>query len=71
MNIYKPLAERLPKAKPLALTLVQAAAEQGACLEELKLACDMAINAYRKALDRSGIALTEFKSEAKTTIEGI
>ena len=70
MSIYTPLAARLPKAKPLALSLVQAAAEQGACLEELELACDMACKAYRKALDRSGVMLTEFEGDAKSALEG-
>lgn len=71
MSLMTPLVKRMPKAKPLAQTLVRAAAEQGVCMEELVLACDLACEAYQKALDRSDIPLTEFQSEAEAAIEGV
>ncbi len=71
MSIYKPLLAKQPKAKPLAQTLVKAAAEQGASYEDLDLACKLACEAYRRALDRSCVALSEFESESQATLESI
>lgn len=60
-----------PNAKPLAMTLVEAAAKQGASMEELSTACVLAQKAYQKAMDRSRIAVTEFESDAKAALERI
>ena len=71
MNMLGPLMARSPKAKPLARTLVKAAAEQGVTMEEFDLACRLACEAFRRALDRSGIVLSEFECEAKAALDGI
>lgn len=42
MSLYTPIVMRYPKAKPLALSLIAAAAEQGASIEELERACELA-----------------------------
>ncbi len=60
-----------PNAKPLAMTLVEAAAKQGVSMEELSTACVLAQKAYQKAMDRSRIAVTEFESDAKAALERI
>lgn len=60
-----------PNAKPLAMTLVEAAAKQGVSMEELSTACVLAQKAYQKAMDRSHIAVTEFESDAKAALERI
>lgn len=60
-----------PNAKPLAMTLVEAAAKQGASMEELSAACVLAQKAYQKVMDRSRIAVTEFESDAKAALERI
>ncbi len=69
MSVYTPLIKRYPKVKPLARTLIEAAAEQGANTEELKLACDMAQEAYRSAMDQSAVLLSKFEGEAKTSLD--
>ena len=69
--LLSPLAATCQKAKPLALTLVEAAAEQGANMEELRTACTLATEAYRKAMDNSRIPVTEFERDAKATLERI
>ena len=53
------------------MTLVEAAAKQGASMEELSTACVLAQKAYQKAMDRSRIAVTEFESDAKAALERI
>jgi len=62
--MLKPVFEKYPKAKPLALALIAAAAEQGANAKELKIACDVAINSYEEARDNSGESLALFESKA-------
>ena len=69
--LFAPLARTQPNAKPLAMTLVEAAAKQGASMEELSTACVLAQKAYQKAMDRSRIAVTEFESDAKAALERI
>ncbi|WP_298032128.1 hypothetical protein [uncultured Dysosmobacter sp.] len=69
--LLRPLIENHPKAMPLAKTLVAAAAEQGANAGELELACRLAIEAYRKARDNSGMELSHFESEAKAALDSI
>lgn len=60
-----------PKAKPLAMALVEAAARQGASAKELRLACVMAQEAYRLAMDNSRVPVTEFERDAKAALERI
>lgn len=70
-TLYRPFLAAHQKIRPLAATLVKAAAEQGATLEELEIAADMALNAYRDAMDRSAVPLAEFESEAKAALDSI
>ena len=71
MSIYTPLIEMNPKAKPLAQTLIAAAAEQGANAEDLELACKLAVMAYRKARANSSVPLAMFESEVKAALDSI
>lgn len=72
MSIYTPILKANPKAKPLAQTLIAAAAEQGANMEELRVACDLAQRAYRKARDESVTKLTTpLKGKAEAALERI
>ncbi len=66
--IYAPLIRKYPKAKPLAQTLVAAAAAQGASARELEIACKLAMEAYEFAMDHSGVSLTQFQSEAEAAL---
>lgn len=68
MNTLGPILARNPKAKPLALTLIAAAAEQGASAEELRIACDLAIRAYEEARDNSAVPLSAFQGEAEAAL---
>lgn len=68
---YKPILMMYPKAKPLAQTLIAAAAEQGASMNELELACKLALEAYREALDNTNASLAEFQSKAESSIDGL
>lgn len=65
MSIYTPIAKRYPKAKPLALALITAAAEQGASIEELRYACEFAIDACEKGRNASVPTISLFSCEAK------
>lgn len=70
MSTYTPLLKENPKAKPLAQTLIAAAAEQGACMEELRLACNLAQQAYQLARDESVTKLAApLKSKAEAALE--
>lgn len=69
MSLYTPILNKNPKAKPLAQSLIAAAAEQGACLEDLRIACQLAMDAYQKAMDQSGVVLSGFESQAKAALE--
>ena len=69
--LMSPMSKAHPKAKPLAMALVEAAARQGASAEELRLACVMAQEAYRLALDCSRVPVTEFERGAKAALERI
>lgn len=71
MSIYTPILKTNPKAKPLAQTLIIAAAEQGANLEELRIACDLAVRAYQTAQDKSATPLSVLKREAEAALDGI
>ena len=71
MSIYTQLLKEMPMAKPLAQTLITAAAEQGACLEEFQLACKLALHAYEKTMDLSGVRLSEFERQAQATLKSI
>lgn len=71
MSMYTPLLEDAPKAKPLARSLIAAAAEQGAKLEDLQLACDLALKAYKKAMDQSCVELSKFERDAQAALDGI
>ena len=71
MSIYTPLLKEMPMAKPLAQTLITTAAEQGACLEEFQLACKLALHAYEKTMDLSGVRLSEFERQAQATLKSI
>lgn len=70
-TLYRPLIAAYQNIRPLAATLVKAAAEQGATLEELRIAANMALDAYSEAMDRSTIPLAEFESEAKAALDSI
>ena len=69
--LMSPMAKAHPKAKSLAMALVEAAARQGASAEELRLACVMAQEAYRLAMDNSRVPVTEFERDAKVALERI
>ena len=69
--LYRPLAAAHQSIRPLAAALVKAAAEQGATLEELRIAAAMALDAYSEAMDRSTIPLAEFESEAEAALDSI
>lgn len=71
ISIYTPILKTNPKAKPLAQTLIVAAAEQGASLEELQIACELAVRAYQTAQDKSAMLLSVLKREAETALDGI
>lgn len=71
ISIYTPILKTNPKAKPLAQTLIAAAAEQGASLEELQIACELAVRAYQTAQDKSAMLLSVLKREAETALDGI
>ena len=64
-----PLLREHPKAKPLAMALIAAAAEQGASTEDLRIACEQ--GAYREAMDNSRFPVTQFESDAKAALERI
>ena len=66
-----PLLREHPKAKPLAMALIAAAAEQGASTEDLRIACELAQGAYREAMDNSRFPVTQFESDAKAALERI
>lgn len=70
-TIYRPLVEAYQNVRPLAATLVKAAAEQGATLEELRIAADMALDAYSEAMDRSTVPLAEFEGKAEAALNSI
>ena len=70
-GIYTPALEMNPKAKPLARTLIAAAAEQGASMEELRLACELAVRACQTARDKSAAPLSVLKREAETALDSI
>lgn len=59
------------KVMPLTMALIEAAAEQGANFLELRDACDLAVMAYRDAMDHTSVAFCEFKSKAKAAFEGL
>lgn len=71
ISIYTPILKANPKAKPLAQSLIAAAAEQGASLEELRIACDLAVRAYQTARDKSAAPLSVLKREAEAALDGI
>ena len=71
MSLYTPIVKRYPKAKPLAMSLITAAAEQGASIEELRYACKLAMDACEKGRDISVPAISLFSSEAKAALERI
>jgi len=68
--IYSPILKRNPKAKPLALALLAAAAEQGANLNELRYACEFAIDACESVM-RSVPTITQIEGEAKAALDSI
>lgn len=70
-SIYTPALEMNPKAKPLARTLIAAAAEQGASMEELQLACELAVSACQTARDKSAAPLSILKREAEAALDGV
>lgn len=59
------------KVKPLAESLIRAAAEQGANIVEFQVAYELAREAYAKAMDNSSTALEAFVSEAETALDCI
>ena len=69
--MLSPLLREHPKAKPLAMALIAAAAEQGASTEDLRIACELAQGAYREAMDNSRFPVTQFESDAKAALERI
>ena len=72
MSIYTPILKANPKAKPLARTLIAAAAEQEVSVDELRIACDLAQRAYQKARDESVTKLTTpLKGKAEAALERI
>lgn len=70
-NMVRPLIKMNPKAKPLALTLIAAAAEQGASFKDFMLACDIAKWAYERALNTSTVVLSEFQGEVEATLNSL
>lgn len=71
MSICTPVLEMNPKAKPLARALIAAAAEQGVSMEELRLACELAVSACQTARDKSAAPLSELKREAEAALDSI
>ena len=69
MNLYKPLLEKYPKAKPLAKTLIAAASEQGASVEELELACSLAKEVCYKTQKKQ--LLAQIQSDAEARLDSI
>lgn len=67
----RPLCGRYPKARPFAMTLIKAAAEQGVSAEELSVACELATRAYEEARDNSKVSLAEFESKAVAALESL
>lgn len=58
-----------PKAKPLALALVKAAAAQGATVEEFAAAYNLAERHLNRALRKASVA--KFNGQVKTEIQGL
>lgn len=56
---------------PLTMTLIEAAAKQGANLLELQDACDLAVMAYKDALDHTSVAVGEFECNAKSALKSL
>ena len=71
VSAYTPILKANPKAKPLARTLIAAAAEQEASMEELRIACDLAVRACQIARDASAAPLPTLKCEAESALERI
>ena len=65
--LYAPLIKEMPNAKPLAQTLIEAAAAQGANEDELDLACELAKEAYHLARKMS--SLSELEQAATLKLE--
>lgn len=61
MSVYSPVDQAYPKVKPLAQALVAAAKEQGATVEEFRMACAR----VEQMIERksSGIFLSEIEGD--------
>lgn len=67
--IWRPVVKRTPKALPLARRLMEAAAEQGATLEDLRNAAKIAVAAYECAMDPALCSTREFLGEAQAALD--
>ena len=61
--VWRPVVKHTPKALPLARKLMEAAAVQGATLEELRNAAKIAVAAYECAMDPALCSTREFLGE--------
>lgn len=69
MRVYSKICKNHPKIKPLAETLITAAAQQGASIVELQYASEIALNAYKAAT--STASCVELQSAAESILNGI
>lgn len=71
MSIYTPVVQKLPKARPLAMALIEAASEQGANMEEFETACSLALQAVSVAANELVPVISHFKSNAEAALDRI
>lgn len=70
-TLYRPLFMAYKNVRPLALSIIKAAAGQGATLEELRIAAEVAVSVCENQRHGSTVLLAELEGEAKTALESI
>ena len=63
--------EKMPKAKPLAVLLVEEATRQGATLGEFKLAVDIAVTILTEQMDPGLLFMNCYYGKVKAAIEEV
>jgi len=69
--IFAPLIAKYPKAKPLAVALVEAAAKQGASVREFEIAFELVKNAYLNPVERCKPSIAQIEGEMKAALESL
>lgn len=70
-TLYRPLFMVYKNVRPLALSIIKAAAGQGATLEELRIAADVAVSVCENQQRGSTVLLAELEGEAKAALDSI